>query len=43
MYLIGLHKLEGLWLPLAVDVMKNLVYITFEQCNEVLYASFFSS
>ncbi|XP_076467804.1 uncharacterized protein LOC143298750 isoform X2 [Babylonia areolata] len=36
MYLVGLHRLEGLWLPMALDNMANLVYISFEQCNEVV-------
>ena len=39
LYLVGLHRLEGVWLPLAVDNMKNLVYISFEQCNEVCVMS----
>ena len=35
MYLVGLHRLEGAWLPTATVSMPNLVYISFEQCNEV--------
>ncbi|KAK7097907.1 hypothetical protein V1264_004813 [Littorina saxatilis] len=36
LYLTGLHRLEGAWLPVAVRNMKHLTYITFEQCNEVV-------
>ena len=35
MYLVGLHRLEGLWLPAAMESMPSLSYISFEQCNEV--------